>query len=121
MNTSQQLDIFGGPDAGAMLRDAGMAEAEFAEALTGSDFCEVAYAAICYVARRHAEVHIDDILRYLKVKASHPNANGSPWRRAIKEGVILHSGRVRACASDAVKRSHQYPIYTSGLFNGRRA
>jgi hypothetical protein len=103
------------------LRDVGMVEAEFAEALTGSNFAEVAYAAICHVARRQSEVHIDDLLRYMKVRPSHPNASGGPWRRAIKDGVIFHSGRVRACESDAVKRAHLYPIYTSGIFHGRRA
>lgn len=51
-------------------RDVGMATAEFAEALTGSNFGEVAYAAICHVARRQSEVHVDDVLRYLKVRPS---------------------------------------------------
>lgn len=99
-------------------RDIGMIEAAFAETLVSPDFAEIAYAAICHVARRQAEVHIDDVLRIMKVRASHPNANGQPWRRAIKDGVISHSGRVRACVSDKTKRLHLYPIYSSGLFFG---
>jgi hypothetical protein len=108
-------------DWAAHNRDVGMVEAEFAEALTGSDYSEALYAAICHVARRQCEVHIDHVLAHCKVKPRHPNASGQPWRRAIKDGVITHSGRVRPCVSDPIKNLHQYPIYNSGLFNGRRA
>lgn len=108
-------------DWAAHNRDVGMIEAEFAETLTGSDYPEALYAAICHVARRQIEVHADDVLRHLKIRPSHPNAAGIVWRRAIKDGVIAHSGRVRPCVSDAQKRLHQYPIYTSGLFHGRAA
>ncbi|MCK1541424.1 hypothetical protein IVB12_05385 [Bradyrhizobium sp. 179] len=101
-------------------RDIGMIEAEFAEALV-SDFGEVAYAAICHVARRQAEVHVDDVLRFCKVKPSHPNAWGAVWMRAIKDGVIARTGRVRPCLSDPGKHKHQYPIYASGVFHGRAA
>jgi hypothetical protein len=80
-SSSQQLsfDDFAAGNPGAMLRDIGIAEAEFAEALTGSDFAEVAYAAICHVARRQSEVHVDDLIRFLKVKPSHPNCMGAIW------------------------------------------
>jgi hypothetical protein len=106
--------------SGAKARDAGMLEAEFAEALTGSDFAEVAYAAICHVARRQSEVHVDDILRFCKVKPSHANAWGAVWLRAIKDGVILRTGSVRPCLSDPLKHKHNYPVYLSGVFHGRR-
>jgi hypothetical protein len=102
-------------------RDAGMIEAEFAETLSGSDYPEALYAAICHVARRQIEVHIDDVLRHCKVQASHPNAAGSAWVRAIKDGVILRTGTVRPCLSDPKKRVHNYPLYRSGLFHGRSA
>lgn len=108
-------------DWAAEARDAGMAEAALAETLVNPDFAEAAYAAICHVARRQSEVHIDDVLRFLTVRPSHPNAMGQPWRRAIKDGVITHSGRVRPCLSDKGKHLHQYPIYASGLFHGRPA
>lgn len=100
-------------------RDVGMATAEFAEALTGSNFSEVAYAAICHVARRQSEVHVDDILRYCKVKPSHPNAWGAVWMRAIKDGTIFRTGTVRPCLSDPLKHKHNYPVYASGIFHAR--
>lgn len=102
-------------------RDVGMVEAEFAEALTGSNFAEVAYAAICHVARRQSELHVDDILRYCRVKPSHPNAWGAVWMRAIRDGTIIHTGMVRPCVSDAGKHKHNYPVYRSGVFHGMAA
>lgn len=103
------------------VRDVGMIEAEFAETLTGSNFSEVAYAAICHVARRQEEIHIDDILRHLKVRPSHPNCMGAIWLRAIRNGAIVRTGRIRPCLSDAGKHKHNYPVYASGLFHGRNA
>lgn len=102
-------------------RDIGMIEAEFAETLVNPDFAEVAYAAICHVARRQCELHVDDILRFCKVKPSHPNAWGAVWMRAIKDGTISRTGTVRPCMSDPLKHKHNYPVYRSGLFNGRAA
>lgn len=109
--------------AARQARDVGMTEAEFAEALVNPDFGEVAYAAICHVARRQAEVHIDHVLRFLKVRPAHPNAMGSVWLRAIKDGVILKSDndRFQPCLSDPGKHKHQYRCYRSGLFHGRGA
>lgn len=119
-SSAQQLDIFGGPDAGAMLRDIGMVEAEFAEALTGSDYSEALYAAICHVARRQVEVHLDDVLPLVKTKPSHANAAGFVWVRAIKDGTLIKTGRTRPCTSDPGKRAHNYPLYRSGIFHRRR-
>lgn len=115
-----QLDIFGGPDAGAMLRDAGMIEAEFAEALTGSDYAEQLYAAICHVARRQLEVHVDHVLPLVKTKPTHANAAGFVWLRAIKDGTLIKTGRTRPCTSDPTKRLHNCPLYRSGIFHRRR-
>lgn len=100
-------------------RDAGMTEAAFAEVFSNPDFGEAAYAAICHVARRQCELHVDDILRFCKVKPSHPNAWGAVWMRAIKDGVIVRTGTVRPCKTDPCKRAHQYPVYASGLFYGK--
>jgi hypothetical protein len=108
-------------DWAAKSRDAGMIEAEFAETLTGSDYPEALYAAICHVARRQCEVHVDDIIRHLKARPSHPNCAGQVWRRAIKDGVILKTGTVRPCVVDPVKHLHESPVYRSGLFHGRDA
>jgi hypothetical protein len=107
----------------ARRRDIGIVEAEFAETLTGSSYCDAVYAAICHVARRQCEVHIDHVLRIVKVRPTHPNANGAPWLRAIKDGTILKSDsdRFRPCESDTGKHRHQYRVYRSGLFRGRVA
>jgi len=102
-------------------RDVGMIEAEFAETLVNPDFAETLYAAICHVARRQIEVHIDDVLRHCAVKASHPNAGGPVWLRAIRDGTLLKTGTVRPCLSDPAKHLHNYPVYRSGLFHGRAA
>lgn len=101
-------------------RDVGMITAEFAEALTGSNFAEVAYAAICHVARRQCEVHVDDVLAYCRVKPAHPNAWGAVWMRAIKDGTISRTGTVKPCMSDPLKHKHNYPVYASGVFHARR-
>jgi hypothetical protein len=106
--------------AAGCARDVGIVEAEFAEALV-SDFGEVAYAAICHVARRQVEVHVDDILRHCKVQPSHPNAWGAVWLKAIKEGILLRTGTVKPCLSDPLKHKHNYPVYRSGVFHGSRA
>lgn len=121
MNAPQQLDIFGGPDAGAMLRDAGMIEAEFAEVLSGSDYVTALRAAIDHVARRQLEVHADDVLRLVKVKPMSPNSAGFVWVQAIKDGTLIKTGRTRPCKSDPVKHLHNYPVYRSGIFHRRRA
>lgn len=105
----------------ARRRDVGMIDAEFAETLTGSGYCDAVYAAICHVARRQIEVHIDHVLPMVKVKPSHPNANGAPWLRAIKDGTLLKTGMTRPCVSDPLKALHNYPVYRSGLFHGRAA
>jgi hypothetical protein len=103
---------------GAAARDSGMALAELAETMAQPDFAEAAYAAICHVARRQSEVHVDDILRHCKVKPSHYNAWGAVWMRAIKDGVIVRTGMVRPCISDPGKHKHNSPVYRSGLFYG---
>lgn len=102
-------------------RDVGMIEAEFAETLVNPDFAEVAYAAICHVARRQNEVHVDDVLRFCKVRPSHPNAWGAVWMRAIRDGTIMRTGAVRPCMSDPLKHKHNYPVYASGVFHARAA
>lgn len=102
-------------------RDVGMVEAEFAEVLSGSDYPEALYAAICHIARRQCEVHIDDILRILKAKPSHPNCAGPVWVRARKDGTLLGEVGRRKCVSDPTKRAHVYPVFASGLFFGRKS
>lgn len=110
-------------------RDAGMDAAAEAEDRRQPAFGSVAYAAIVSVARRQATVHVDDVLAECSMRPKSPNAWGSVWAQAIKDGVIVKTGRTRPCATDRRKRAHDYPIYRSMLFGratvatvpGRRA
>lgn len=96
-------------------RDLGMALAAEAQDRATPGFSELAYEHICNLAREHDEIHIDLFLTTFKLKPEHPNAFGAPWQRAKREGVIVHSGRVRACTVDRAKNSHLYPVYRSNL------
>jgi len=97
-------------------RDAGMEAAAEAERRDQPEFAPALYAAIAAVARRQATVHVDDVLPLLTVRAQHFNAAGSVWARAIRDGVIVRTGRVRACRTDRTKHAHQSPVYRSMLF-----
>lgn len=101
-------------------RDAGMEAAAEAEDRRQPAFAVAAYAAILSVATRQATVHVDDVLTACAVRPTSPNAWGSVWKRAIREGVIVKTGRTRPCATDRRKNCHEYPVYASGLF-GRGA
>jgi len=108
---------------GRVARDIGMVEAEFAEVLSGSTYLDALEAAIKHVARRQCEVHIDDVLPLLRVKATHPNSAGSVWRRLVNDGTLVKSDsdRFRPCSVDPGKHRHDYRVYRSGLFFGRGA
>lgn len=101
-------------------RDAGMRLAAEAQEYTAPGFAEAAYAAILALARRQPEVHIDDFLRVCTARPHHPNVGGSIWRRAIANGVIEKTGRTRPCTVDPIKNAHDYPLYRSLIFVGRR-
>lgn len=101
-------------------RDAGMEAAAEAERRDQPEYAPALYAAIVSVARRQASVHVDDVLPLLTVRAQHFNAAGHVWARAIKDGVIVRTGRIRACRTDRAKHAHQSPVYASGLY-GRAA
>ncbi|MBP2495416.1 hypothetical protein ABID82_002252 [Methylobacterium sp. PvP062] len=97
-------------------RDAGMEAAAEAERRDQPEYAPALYAAILAVARRQSTVHVDDVLPILTVRAQHFNAAGSVWARAIRDGVIVRTGRVRACRTDRTKHAHQSPVYRSMLF-----
>ena len=96
-------------------RDRGIALASEAQDRATPGFSELAYAHICNLAREHDEIHIDLFLMTFKFKPEHPNAFGAPWQRAKRDGIIAHSGHVRACTVDRAKNSHLYPVYRSNL------
>jgi hypothetical protein len=80
-------------------RDAGIAQA----AAHADDFWQI-------------HVHVDDLLLELDGRRpSSPNAMGSVWMRAIRNGVIQHSNQTRPCITDAGKHAHRYPIYFSRI------
>jgi hypothetical protein len=99
-------------------RDAGMQQA----AAHAEDFCEFAYACLVRIARRQVHLHIDDLLLELDGRRpASPNAMGSIWMRAIRNGVIQHSNQTRPCITDAGKHAHRYPIYFSRIHDPRCA
>jgi hypothetical protein len=107
-------DLFSWAD-GAALRDAGMMTAAEAQEHEQPGWAERAYQAIIAVARQRASVHVDDVLRVFPEQPAHPNAWGSVWQKAIREGVITRSGTVRE-TQDRRKHRHQYPVYLSAVF-----
>jgi hypothetical protein len=104
-----------GGAAGAALRDSGMALASQAQEHERPGWGERAYQAIVAVARLRATVHVDDVLRIFREQPEHPNAWGSVWQKAIRDGVITRSGTVRE-TQDRRKHRHRYPVYASAIF-----
>jgi hypothetical protein len=100
---------------GQALRDRGMALAGGAQEQKQPGWGERAYQAIKAVAEVHRFVHVDDVLHSFRERPEHPNAWGSVWQRAIREGVITRSGTVRE-TRDGRKHRHQYPVYLSAIF-----
>ena len=97
------------------MRDVGMALASGAQEQESPGWGERAYRAIVAVARFRQTVHVDDVLMVFDEQPEHPNAWGSVWQRAIRDGVITHSGTVRE-THDRRKHRHQYPVYRSEIF-----
>lgn len=99
------------------LRDAGMTQASEAQESKDPGWRVRAYAAIHLVAAAQDSVHVDDIRAVFREPPLHPNAWGAVWMRAIRAGIISHSGRVRPCRSDPRKHAHQYPVYDSLVYS----
>jgi hypothetical protein len=106
-------DLFTWAD-GAALRDAGMATAAEAQERHDAGWADRAYAAIVSVAAAQSTVHVDDVRRVFHEVPRHPNAWGSVWHRAIRDGVIRRTGEMRE-ARDPRKHRHRYPVYVSQL------
>ncbi len=103
-------------DLAAELRDRGMTIAEIANELVQPEWSTRAFDALVKLARENATVHIDQFLQAFPERPSHPNAAGGIWRKAIKEHIIIHSGRVKPCTADPQKHLHQYAVYLSLLY-----
>jgi len=104
-------DLFSWAD-GAALRNTGMAIAREAQERAAPGWAERAYQAIVGVARFRPTVHVDDVLAVFGEPPEHPNAWGSVWQRAIRDGVITPTGMLRE-SRDRRKHRHQYPVYRS--------
>lgn len=98
------------------LKRRGMELASVAQELIAPGWADRAYLALLKIARENPTVHIDQFLTAFTEQPSHPNAMGQIWRRALKEHIIVHSGRVKPCSVDARKRAHSYGIYMSLLY-----
>lgn len=98
------------------LKQRGIFLAQTAQEFVSPLWHDRAYDALVTLARMQASIHIDDYLRAFDEKPSHPNAFGAVWQRAIREHVIIHSGRVKPCTVDPGKHKHQSPVYMSLLY-----
>ncbi len=98
------------------LKQRGMFLAQVAQEFVSPLWHERAYAALVTLARMSPTIHIDEYLSAFPEKPSHPNAFGAVWQRAIREHVIVHSGRVKPCTVDPTKHKHQSPVYLSLLY-----
>jgi hypothetical protein len=99
-------------------RDAGMDLA----ASHAEDFCEFAYTCLVRIARRQIHCHIDDLLVELDGRRpASPNAMGSIWMRAIRNGIIQRSNETRPCKADSGKHAHRYCVYFSRIHDPRCA
>jgi len=98
------------------LKQRGMFLASAAQEFVSPLWSERAFHALKALARMQATVHADDMARAFTEKPSHPNAFGAVWQRAIRERVITHSGRVKACTVDPGKHKHQSPVYLSLIY-----
>jgi hypothetical protein len=113
---AHKSDLFSHAEQAEARKRAGMKLALVAQNEKAPEWAELAYRAIVALATRQAQIHVDDLLREFEAKPDHPNAWGSVWQRAIRDDVIVHSGRVRKCLADPKKNAHQYPIYQSLLY-----
>ncbi len=98
------------------LKQRGMFLATAAQEFVSPLWSERAYQAIRRLATRQQHVHVDDLLRTFMERPAHPNAFGAVWQRAIRERIIIHSGRVKPCTVDPTKHKHQSPVYLSLIY-----
>lgn len=103
--------------SGRERRDTGMGLAEAGE---GTAWGEYAYQILKTLAEELPEVHTDDLERCLEWHPRHPNAAGAVWMRALRNGLLERTGRVRP-SKQPTKRAHSYPVYRSLVFRGAAA
>jgi hypothetical protein len=113
-----QLDLL---EYARLRRDDGMAMASQAQDETQPNWSQIAYQAIENIARRQVHIHIDHVLCAGVPQPHHPNAWGSVWMRAIRNGIIQRSSETRPCTVDPIKNAHRYPVYFSRIYDPRTA
>jgi hypothetical protein len=109
-------------------RDAGMSRATEAQKRKSANWIESAYQAIKYVAITQETVHVDDVAKVIDgwlPEPDHPNAWGSVWRKAMRQGLIARTGEVKGAGTSfpahAHKHARAYPIYRSLVFPGNKS
>lgn len=93
-------------------RDEGMARAS---AAVGPVWREHAFLALRDLAREKPTVFVDDLYARVEWQPRSPNAWGSVWQRAIREGLIRKTGRT-APSKLRGKHAHHYPVYESLVY-----
>ena len=76
---------------------------------------EAAYLALQGLARTRSEVHVDDLYATCAWRPPRPNAWGAVWQRALREGLLVKTGRSRPTRLPE-KHAHDYPVYRSLIF-----
>lgn len=99
-------------------RDRGMALAAEAQERARHGWGQIAYEALIALARRQELIHVDDIVP-LVAPPEHPNAWGAVWLRALRAGVIEHTGQMRV-SRQPQKHLHRYPLYRSRIYGTDR-
>lgn len=102
------------------LRDRGMSLAVAAQDRKVPGWSDLAYAAIVRIAERQEFVHVDNVLAEFPLRPKHYNAWGQPWQRAIKNGILQATGKVKP-SSDPAKHKHLYVIYRSRIYRRKSA
>lgn len=96
-------------------RDRGIMRASIAQELNSPGYGERLYQAIVKVAGRQEFLFVDDVRAIFTEQPSHPNANGSPWVRAVNDGIIEKTGRLIQSARKSTN-AHSYPQYRSKIY-----
>lgn len=118
MTARPAANLFEHADNAEKRKRVGMKLALVAQNEKAPEWAELAYRAIVAIAKQQETIHVDDLIKADLPKPHHPNAWGSVWQRALRDDVIVHTGRVRKCLADPKKNAHQYPIYQSLVFKG---
>ena len=98
------------------LKENGMSMASASQDAENPGWSARCFGAIKALALNNPTIHVDQLLAAFKERPAHPNAWAAPWQRALREHIIIHSGRVAAITVDPRKRKRLAPVYLSLLY-----